>query len=91
MDTMKQALTEIEEEIGLNSNDVTFIRKGEPFEVVDEVTHNKWVIYSFLFHTDVPEKIKIDWEHTEMKWIEKGELDSFKTVPKLNKALDSVL
>jgi PncC family amidohydrolase len=91
MDTMKQALTEIEEEIGLSSNEVTFIRRGEPFEIIDESTHEKWVIYSFLFHTDVPEKIRIDWEHTDMKWIDSSELEAYKTVPDLKKAMDSVL
>jgi nicotinamide-nucleotide amidase len=91
MDTMKQAFTEIKEEIGLDSNDVTFIRKGEPFEIVDEFHQCTWVIYSFLFHTDAPEKIRIDWEHTDMRWITPDELESFKTVPNLKKAMDSVL
>jgi len=52
--------------------------------------NRKWIVHPFLFHVKAPEKIKIDWEHTEVKWIKPRELAKYKTVPGLDKALARV-
>jgi hypothetical protein len=48
-------------------------------------------VHPFLFHVRAPEKIKTDWEHTEVKWIKPGELKKYETVPGLAKALARVI
>jgi hypothetical protein len=35
-------------------------------------------------------EIKLDWEHTEYKWIKPGEFKEFETVPKLDKSLENI-
>ncbi|MDI6839496.1 MAG: NUDIX pyrophosphatase [bacterium] len=87
----EQALKEIEEETGLKDTDVELVRKGKPLEAIDNELKIKWVIYPYLFHVNEPEKIRIDWEHVEMKWILPEELAKYKTVPRLNDALKRVL
>jgi len=87
---IRQAFTEISEETELYKNDLKLVRKGEPLEVIDRSLNRKWIVHPFLFHVKAPEKIKIDWEHTEVKWIKPRELAKYKTVPGLDKALARV-
>jgi nicotinamide-nucleotide amidase len=88
---IEQAYLEIKEETGLNRNEIELLKKGEPFDVMDNNIKRIWIIHPFLFHISEPEKIKIDWEHTELKWIDPQELTSYETVPSLNDALSKVI
>ena len=86
-----QAFTEISEETELYKKDLKLIKKGKPLEVIDKDLNRKWIVHPFLFHVRAPEKIKTDWEHTEVKWIKPGELKKYETVPGLAKALAQVI
>jgi len=86
----EQALTEIAEETGLGEEDITPIRKGEPLTVEDEELGTRWVVHPFLFHISDRSKIRIDWEHKELKWIAPGDISSYDTVPMLKETLDRV-
>lgn len=87
---LDQAYAEIREETGLFKGSIRLVKTGDPIEVIDKNLHRKWVVHPFLFHVTDPEKIKTDWEHTEMKWIKPKELAKYKTVPGLKRALDAV-
>jgi PncC family amidohydrolase len=86
-----QAFTEISEETELYKKDLKLIKQGKPLEVIDRNLNRKWIVHPFLFHVKDPEKIKTDWEHTEIKWIKPGELKKYETVPGLSKALTRVI
>lgn len=90
-DPLDQAYTEIREETGLFKSSVKLISTGLPLEVMDKSINHKWIVHPFLFHVTDPERLKIDWEHTEFKWIKPGDLSKYKTVPGLKTALDSIL
>ncbi|MGD0353728.1 MAG: nicotinamide-nucleotide amidohydrolase family protein [Dehalococcoidia bacterium] len=85
-----QAFTEIRQETQLYQKDLKLIKKGAPLEVIDKNLNRKWIVHPFLFHVKAPDKIKIDWEHTESKWIKPSELKKYDTVPGLAKALARV-
>jgi PncC family amidohydrolase len=85
-----QAYTEISEETEIYKKDLKLIKKGEPLEVIDKDLNRKWIVHPFLFHVKAPDKIKIDWEHTEARWIKPSELKKYDTVPGLAKALAKV-
>ncbi|MEM2843117.1 MAG: NUDIX domain-containing protein [Candidatus Bathyarchaeia archaeon] len=87
----KQAFKEIKEEAGLNEGDVELIKKGEALEVLDEAKKVKWIVYPYLFKVKQPEKIRLDWENVDMKWINFEEINFYQTVPKLKEALEKVL
>lgn len=87
----EQALIEIKEETGLDRGDVHLLKKGEPLEVIDGTIDRKWIIHPFLFHIEAPQKIKIDWEHKEARWINDAELTRYDTVPGLKETLDRVI
>jgi nicotinamide-nucleotide amidase len=88
---LEQAYTEIREETGLFKSSVKLIKQGNPIEVIDKSINRKWIVHSFLFHVTDPDRLRIDWEHTEFKWIKPDELTRYKTVPGLKKALDAVM
>ena len=86
----EQALTEIEEETSLSGEDLKLIKKGKPLEVKDNKLGVKWVVHPYLFHIKDRDKIKIDWEHKEVRWIQPQDIDNFETVPKLKETLARV-
>ena len=68
----EQALTEIREETGLTDEDLTLLKKGEPLAVEDAALGVIWVVHPYLFAVKDRNKIRIDWEHKELKWIKPG-------------------
>jgi len=86
----QQAWTEIEEEAGLDVDDVELVREGLPLEVEDTQIGRKWVVHPFRFRVQKPEKIRIDWEHTEARWIAPEDIGRFETVPNLREAWQRV-
>ena len=87
----EQALTEISEETGLTVDDITLIKKGEPLEIEDKTLGVRWVVHPYLFAITDRNKIKIDWEHKELKWIKPAEIADYPTVPNLKETLERVL
>ncbi|MBA7565708.1 MAG: NUDIX domain-containing protein [Dehalococcoidia bacterium] len=87
----EQALTEIEEEANLRRGDVELLKKGEPLAVEDEGLGIRWVVHPYLFRIKDRDKIRIDWEHKEARWIKPEDIDNYQTVPKLKEALSRVL
>jgi len=86
----KQAMIEIKEETGLGEEDVELIKKGKPLIIVDEKINRKWVVHPYRWQIKDPQKIKIDWEHKEMKWIKPCNLSRYRTVPGLKETWDRV-
>jgi 8-oxo-dGTP diphosphatase len=86
----EQALTEIEEETSLKRGDVELVKRGAPLAVEDEGLRTRWLIHPYRFRIKDRDKIRIDWEHQELKWIKPADIDSYPTVPKLKEALARV-
>ena len=82
------AIREIGEETGLHEEDLTLIRVGAPFKVVDG--KKVWEVHPFLFMADTRELV-LDWEHDASRWILPNELARLDTVPELKKSLHSVI
>ena len=87
----EQALTEIAEETNSSQQDLTLIKKGKPLIIKDDKLGVKWVVHPYLFHINNRDKVKIDWEHKELRWIRPEDIDSYETVPKLKETLARVL
>ena len=84
---LDRAKIEIFEEVGLQENDVTLLKEGENVTVSSpQYRNHQWEIYSFLFETK-NEKIKLNWENSDFKWIERTELREYQTVPDLAEIL----
>lgn len=83
------AIKEIREEVGLDKDDVRFIKKGETVNITDiyEGERYDWVIYPFVFYVEKKGKVQIDWEHSKYKWIVPSEISRYKTVPHLKEII----
>lgn len=90
-DPLKQAYTEMAEEVGLSKRDVTLVKAGKPLKIVDDARDRAWRVHPFLFAVHEPDKIRLDWEHIAMRWILPEEIDQLKTVPALKETLERVI
>lgn len=79
----QQALQEIREETGLGEADVEQVAEGDVLHIEDEALGTEWLVHPFRFKIGARDKIKIDWEHIELAWIDPKELESHQTVPRL--------
>ena len=87
---IETAHREIKEETGIQRDKVVLLKRGKSFKVRDEKMGKMWIVHPFLFET-MTEKIKLDREHKEYKWIKPSELSNYETVPQLEKSLHNVL
>lgn len=87
----EQAIREITEETELLDADFKLLKKGKLLEVEDPENNVLWRVRPYLFSIEGRGRIKIDWEHTETRWIKPEEISSFETVPGLKEALFSLL
>ncbi len=82
----EQAYTEIREETGLQGEQVRMLRRGAVVEHRDQALERHFYVHPFLFAVLAPDDIRLDWEATDMRWIEPAELSTYQTVPKLSEA-----
>lgn len=80
----EKARKELQEELGITADKVKKIKFGEPYEFNDKNIGKIWIIFPVLAELDKEPVIKLDWEHTEYKWIDPMDLKKFNVVPNLN-------
>ena len=85
-----QAVEEVKEETRLDKGDIELVKEGQPLEVIDKQLGRKWIVHPYRFRVSNPEKIMVDWEHTEVKWIDPRDIGKYETVPKLAEAWERV-
>lgn len=87
---LERAMKEVEEETGLLRENIKLEKEGSPINFFDEAEKKLWTIHPFLFASDT-DSIKIDWEHTEYRWINPAEISLYDTVPKLKEVVESLM
>ena len=84
---VRRAEIEIFEEVGMTSNEIKLLKSGDELDIISpQYKNHKWHVFPFLFDTKKTE-IKLNWENSDYKWIEIGELEKFETVPNLENVL----
>ena len=78
------AVKEIREEAGIEKRDLLLLKREDAVKFTDlyEDKLYEWIVYPFLFHIKDRDKIQIDWEHTEFRWVKPSELKKYDTVPR---------
>lgn len=77
------ARKEIAEEVGVE--DVKLIKRGEPYEFYDLDLGVVWAVHPYRFAVE-SDRVQLDWENVESKWILPEELKLFDTVPMLRES-----
>jgi len=86
------AVKEIKEEVGVEEKDILLVKKEDAIKFIDlyEDKLYDWIVYPFLFHVKEKDKIQIDWEHTEYRWIKPSELKEYDTVPRFKEVVSKI-
>ena len=88
---LERAEIEIFEEVGIKKSNINLVKQGKSILIESpQYANHQWEVYPFLFTTENRE-IKLNWENSDSKWISSKELDSFSTVPSLDKVLARLL
>jgi len=87
----EKALEELHEELGISEQIILQCKMGSPYEFFDPDEQKTWLVYPVLVELKQKPEIKLDWEHTELKWISPNKLMTYDTVPKLDESLKRVL
>ena len=90
MTPLQQAYQELSEEAGLAQQDLRLLRVGEPLAFRDEAIGQSWVVHPYLFEIAQPDRVRTDWEATEMQWTVPEQVHALSTVPRLAQALERV-
>jgi translation initiation factor 2B subunit (eIF-2B alpha/beta/delta family) len=83
------AWQEIREETGLAESEVTLVRRGEPFEVTDDVRGTRWRVHPYLFDCET-RAITTNWETAGAEWVAPTAILHRETVPDLWQSYDRV-
>lgn len=78
---------EINEEIGVKKDNILSQRIGKSYTFKDMKVNKTWIVCPVLVELKNKPNIKLDWEHTEYKWIKPDELKKFNIVPKIEESL----
>ena len=83
----EKVLEEIREEIGMGEEDILSYDFGESYEFKDVAANKTWIVHPVLVELKDKPVIKLDWEHTEYRWVKPGEIKNFDIVPRLDESL----
>lgn len=85
---VEQAYTEIREETGIGREGLR-LAAGRRRPVYARDGARVFVVHPFRFRVRDP-SLRLDWEHTEARWIDPAEIGEYPTVPKLDKVWRAV-
>tara|TARA_Y100000590_G_scaffold380488_1_gene448881 strand:+ start:3306 stop:3710 length:405 start_codon:yes stop_codon:yes gene_type:complete len=87
----ERAKIEIFEEVGIGESELKLIKEGEKLIIESpQYTNHQWEVFPFLFFSN-SNKINLNWENSESRWIDTKELNDYSTVPSLDKVLSRLL
>lgn len=88
---LSRAKIEIYEELGIKEKELKLVKAAEKLRIISpQYQNHEWEVFPFLFEVRNPD-IRLNWENSEYKWINKKELKNYETVPNLDKVLFNLL
>lgn len=88
---LSRAKIEIYEELGIKEKELKLVKAAEKLRIISpQYQNHEWEVFPFLFEVRNPD-IRLNWENSEYKWINKKELKNYDTVPNLDKVLFNLL
>lgn len=82
----EKAKEELREEIGLKDENIISIAQGRIFEQKEPKYDKIWIVHPVLVEVNT-DKIKLDWEAEDYKWIKPKEAGKFRLLPGFDKIL----
>jgi ribose 1,5-bisphosphate isomerase len=69
-----QAWTEVLEELGLRAPELRLTRTLEPVPLTSPTSGKEFMVYPFLFECDSSTQLVLNWEHTDVQWVDPARL-----------------
>ena len=79
------------EELGVGEDTISAIYIGNAREETDDSIGKTWLIVPVLVKLKRKPQIRIDWEHTEYKWVSPVEIKGYDIVSGLESTLTAAL
>lgn len=80
---------ELREELGIEASDIVSINRGPVFDQEEEKYNKTWIVHPILVDVKT-DKVKLDWEAQNYKWIKIEETKTFDLLPGFDKVLASL-
>ena len=83
VEPIEQAWAELREEFGpgLQPPDVWLVRSLPPLPRTSPDSGKQFLVYAFLFESAAGSVVTLNWEHSEVAWVEPSRLDDADCVP----------
>lgn len=87
----QKALEELKEETKITKSNVKEIKIGEPYDFNDKNIGTAFIVHPVLIELKEKPTIKLDFEHTEAKWLKKDEIAKYDAVPNVFESMKRVV
>ncbi len=84
----EKVLSELKEETGMGKNCIKAIKLGNIFDQEAPEFKKTWIVHPVLVKVKT-DKIKLDWEAKEYKWVTPKKAEKHKLVPGFEKVIES--
>ena len=81
--------TEINEELGIKSDDIISIKLAKIFHQKAPQYNKTWIVHPVLVFVKT-NKIKLDWEARNYKWININDINDFKLLPGFDEVIKEI-
>ena len=86
----KKIQEELREELGIGEDVMLSLSLGKSYQFRDIKIGKTWIVYPALAELK-DDKVKLDKEHTDFRWIKPDEMKEFDIVPHLEKSFRAVV
>lgn len=84
----KKVLEELYEETGISEENILHIKIGNSYNFFDNDIKKTWLVHPVFVELKHKPEIKLDWEHTQCKWIKPEELNNYDIVRTTEECLE---
>jgi isopentenyldiphosphate isomerase len=85
----KKVEEELREELGIAKKYIRKIKVGEIFDQDEPKYHKTWIVHPILVEV-ATDKIKLDWESQNYRWIKPSKAKKLKLLPGFDKVLEKI-
>ncbi|MCD6381910.1 MAG: NUDIX domain-containing protein [Candidatus Aenigmarchaeota archaeon] len=87
----EKVFEELREEVGISPKIINQVSIKRAYKFTDRKSGRTWIVVTVLVELKRKPKIKIDWEHTEYRWVKPEEALKFDTVPNFSISLKKAM
>ena len=88
-DLIEKITDELKEEVGISKNKIKRVWLGQIFHQEESKYQKTWIVHPILVEVEI-NKIQLDWEAQNYKWLTLQEIKKLKLLPGFEKVLEKL-